>query len=315
MNMIKLLVSSIFIFLSACVSFKSNDKANIDDSHFNQVSKGLEKINFIEEISKKHHLYSPQKTIHEVAIIVIVDSEILTLVNDPRYALQDNQDLTQKFIGLAKYVKTGRVITNNGQNLKVHLIKVADSHHFPNRHVSGYTYASALAALTAREISPDLVISFGTAGGKAADVNIGDGIIGSSLLFIDRIRTSSQAAFEWGILGGTTMQSHRLIQNCSLKEGIIASQIAYAISPSHKQIIDRFNIKALDMEAAAEAEVFNKTQTNFIAIKVISNGIYPDDPSRMEEEYLQNRTMVSSNGAEILRCALHFIAGKKLGDL
>merc|ERR1712062_224207 len=66
--------------------------------------------------------------------------------------------LTEKFLNL------GVVSSGTVGSLHLDIIKVAESKHF-GRHYSGYTQAAALAALVSSIIKPDIVISFGTAGG------------------------------------------------------------------------------------------------------------------------------------------------------
>ena len=69
------------------------------------------------------------------------------------------------------------------------------------------------------------------------------------------------------------------------------------------------------MEAAPIAQILNQVRVNFIAIKVISNGVYPGEPKRMEAEYHDNREEVSRAASTALRKVLDFLSGKRIKDL
>lgn len=56
---------------------------------------------------------------------------------------------------------------------------------------------------------PDLVISFGTAGGVVGQAEIGDALLANGCVYIDRLRTSSKTAFDWGVHGGPVLPAHR----------------------------------------------------------------------------------------------------------
>ena len=98
-------------------------------------------------------------------------------------------------------------------------------------------------------------------------------------------------------------------------KGVIASQIGYAITPLQKEIIASARVAALDMEAASISQVLNQCKVNLIAIKVVSNGVYPGDPGRMEAEYHDNRDEVSRTATATLRKVLDFLDGKTIEDL
>ena len=69
------------------------------------------------------------------------------------------------------------------------------------------------------------------------------------------------------------------------------------------------------MEAAPIAQILNQVRVNFIAIKVISNGVYPGEPKRMEAEYHDNREEVSRAASAALQKVLDFLSGKRIKDL
>ena len=69
------------------------------------------------------------------------------------------------------------------------------------------------------------------------------------------------------------------------------------------------------MEAASEAQIFNQMKCNFIAMKVISNGVYPGDPKKMESEYHDNRELVSKKATEVLMFLFKFLDDKTIAQL
>lgn len=134
-------------------------------------------------------------------------------------------------------------------------------------------------------------------------------------LFLDRLRTRSKNAFDWGLWGGGCVPTPRLAEAAELKHGTLASQIGYGINALQEAIIDEVSVACLDMEAAPIAQILNQAETNLIAIKVISNGVYPGEPKRMEAEYHDNREEVSKNATKTLGLVLDFIDGKSLSEL
>ena len=95
-----------------------------------------------------------------------------------------------------------------------------------------------------------------------------------------------------------------------LKTGVLASQIGYSVTALQEDIIEKTAVACLDMEAAPIAQILNQAQVNMIALKVISNGVYPGEPKRMEAEYHDNREEVSRRATEALTGLLDFLDGK-----
>jgi len=69
------------------------------------------------------------------------------------------------------------------------------------------------------------------------------------------------------------------------------------------------------MEAGPIAQVLNQGKVNLLVLKVISNGIYRDNPMKQEEEYHDNREEVSRVATATLRRLLSYLDGKRVGDL
>jgi len=183
------------------------------------------------------------------------------------------------------------------------------------RHHSGPSQSAAIAALVAKVLRPNLVINFGTSGGFPNCCGLGDVVLVDACLFLDRLRFKTVNAFEWGIWGGATIPSETLQRDLSLKVGTVGSQIQYAISDVQQEIVDLLPMACVDMEAGPIGQILNQAGVNLLALKVISNGIYRDNPSKQEEEYHDNRAEVSRIATQSLRRLLTYLDGKRIQDL
>ena len=95
-----------------------------------------------------------------------------------------------------------------------------------------------------------------------------------------------------------------------LRKGLIGSQVGYEVGEVQVHLMEKLGVAALDMEAAAIAQILMQTGTNFIAVKVISNGIYPDDAARMEAEYQTHKAAVSQKAVQVLEQLIDYLQGK-----
>lgn len=159
-------------------------------------------------------------------------------------------------------------------------------------------------------------------------MNVADVVLGTGCVFMDRFRTSSKNSFDWGVFGGTTMEVKNMARDLGFREGLLGSQSSYKVSEEQEELMKLLGVVILDMEASPEAQIFDQTKYdsmpnffahtlrhNFIAIKVVSNGVYPDDSARMETEYVENKLMVSTKALDALEAFFQYLLGKKIGDL
>eukprot|EP00928_Gymnodinium_smaydae_P096443 TRINITY_DN8526_c0_g1_i2.p1 TRINITY_DN8526_c0_g1~~TRINITY_DN8526_c0_g1_i2.p1 ORF type:complete len:187 (+),score=36.65 TRINITY_DN8526_c0_g1_i2:900-1460(+) len=183
-------------------------------------------------------------------------------------------------------------------------------------------------------------MNMGTAGGytAAGGLSIGDAVIGSGAVFAHRYRSSSQKSFNWGLYGGPVLRADKLVQAINqleaannnteeqvrLRFGVISSQINYGISPLDDLVFEQLGVVSVDMETASEAQILSQLEMHFIPLRVISNGVYPMHSEKMEEEYVENKALVSKKGTDALVQILSFLAPnsdyggtgvKKIADL
>ena len=250
--------------------------------------------------------FIPDETITHVAMIIVVEAEVAPIL--AQLDFKDDEEATADLMGLAR-VRSGMY-----KGYKLSVLKVAESKIF-HRHFSGYTQASAVAALAARLLHPNLLVSFGTAGGVPGRATVGDVVLADGCLFLDRLRTRDKNAFDWGLWGGGCIPTPKMSEALGLKTGILASQIGYSVTALQEDIIGKTGVACLDMEAAPIAQILNQAGVNLIALKVISNGVYPGEPKRMEAEYHDNREEVSRRATKALRDLLDYLDGKTPAQL
>ena len=195
--------------------------------------------------------------INHVVIICVVDAEVAPILERLNFSV--DTAATTDLMGLAT-VRSGQYV----ENLKLSVLKVADSKIF-NRHYSGYSQASAVSALAARLLQPSLIISFGTAGGVPTNVAVGDTVLADGCLFLDRLRTRSKSAFDWGLWGGRCVSASHMASSLGLRTGTLASQIGYAVTPLQEEIMSKAQVVCLDMEAAPIAQILGQVGVPFLA--------------------------------------------------
>jgi nucleoside phosphorylase len=286
-------------------------KSNSDLIHIQKMAS--DQMTHIRELlAKESTCHRSEKLIKKVALIVVVAEEVEPVIQ--KFNPVVRPDLTAEFLNLADVYSCTMTSPNSAETCELFLLRVAHSSIF-KRHYSGYTQSSAISALAVKVIDPDIIVSFGTAGGNPNLVEVGEAVIANGCVFADRFRTSNKNAFDWGVFAGPTMPSDRLIRDLNMRTGLLGSQMSYGIDDVQVNLIDTLGILFLDMEAAAEAEICHQTKTNFITLKMISNGVYPGNPTRMEEDYVSHKAEVSRKGTEALSALLQYFVGKKCADL
>mmetsp|Transcript_38266 Transcript_38266/g.96270 ORF Transcript_38266/g.96270 Transcript_38266/m.96270 type:complete len:617 (+) Transcript_38266:160-2010(+) len=183
---------------------------------------------------------------------------------------------------------------------------------------------------------------------KAALTNglgVGSVVLGDGAVYMDRERNSGAKKFMWGILGGLTFPLNPeacIAKNATMQqqlaalkdnnafapyfakmkdfntqtakvlvvEGTVGSQMGYTVTETQNEVMKTAGALVLDMEAAAISQILMQTKTNLVLLKVISNGIYPEDAIWQEEEYLDNRDWVSCAASQYLLNMLNYVADK-----
>ena len=144
----------------------------------------------------------------------------------------------------------------------------------------GYMPASICTFEVIKNFTPDVILNIGTAGGiKKKDIKIKDLIISDSFSYHNHFMPSYFYQYSLGK------------RNCSfipclkrVKVGTISSSYSTEISHKSWEILNNNNILAVDMEAAAIAEVCEFYNIKFSSLKVITDLL----DEKISEDVLEN---------------------------
>lgn len=136
---------------------------------------------------------------------------------------------------------------------------------------------AAMGALTLIDLfEPEIVINTGVAGGTGSDAGVLDVVIADRVAYHDFWCLGE----EWGQVPGcpkffTTVNPHLLddTENPRIKRGLIASGDLFVSKPSEVEFIRSIypDVKAVDMESAAIAQVCHLKGVLFYCMRVISD--------------------------------------------
>eukprot|EP00667_Euglena_gracilis_P002851 EG_transcript_2856 len=259
----------------------------------------------------KQTVHNAEKPIRHVVLIIVVAEEIQPVLD--HFKAQRDPGMEDRMLGLATAFTCTVGQPHTSASYRLTILQVAQSPIY-RRHYSGYTQAAAIATLVARDLDCDLLISFGTAGGVEGKVAIGDTVMGTGCVYVDRIRTNSKLAHDWGVYGGPVMPCPNMRRDLHLKEGLVGSHINYIVGDIQMQMAELLGVVTMDMEAAPEAEVCHQVGMNFMALKVVSDRITDEDGTN-EEEYQRNKARVSAAAVTVLTAVLEYLQGKRPCDL
>lgn len=147
----------------------------------------------------------------------------------------------------------------------------------------GKVNAAAGCTELIRDCKPDVVISFGCAGGNGEGVHLGDVVVSTETAYHD-VYCGPNAAY--GQIPGLPERYvtpqwlvHAACREQSVLPGLIVSG-DWFVDTKEKMggIIDRFpEVKAVDMESAAIAHVCYLHQVPFISVRIISDAPLKDE--------------------------------------
>jgi nucleoside phosphorylase len=145
-----------------------------------------------------------------------------------------------------------------------------------------------------QKFNPDLIINAGTAGGfKRADYEIGDAVVScGSVKFHDR-RIPLKGFDAYGIGSYPCIDMPDLIEELSLKQGIISTGNSLDCTQTDMEMIEKNGAEIKEMEAAGIAWVAWILEKPFMAVKTISDFIDSHEPS--EEQFVRNLGKATGN--------------------
>ena len=147
------------------------------------------------------------------------------------------------------------------------------------------------------ELSPDLIINIGTAGGFNSDsAKIGDVYLSYPCVCFHDRRINLPGFYEYGIGYYPCIPCGDIAKTLGLKTGIITTGNSLDYTQEDLEMMRKYNGVVKDMEAAAVAWVAYENNVPFLAIKAITDMVDGDKPT--EEEFVKNLGLASKNLAD-----------------
>jgi len=174
--------------------------------------------------------------------------------------------------------------------------------------------ATLMAFESINKLSPDLIISAGTAGGFASKgAQIGT-VYASEKHFVFHDRIVPLPGFSDAAVGCfPALNVNTLAKDLGLKTGVISSGSSLEKNPKDQRVIDEHDAVAKEMEAAAIAWVAMLHQVPVVAIKSITNLI--DEANQSEDEFIKNFDYSVSTLNKKLLETIDYLQGKIITDL
>lgn len=245
-----------------------------------------------------------QESIKNVVILMAMQGEATPLIN--HFELTEN---SAYFPGALPF----RCFQKKIGNLQVSLVTsgIDATHGVDN---IGCEPATLMAHESISKLSPDLLISAGTAGGFASkEARIGT-LYTSAKYFVFHDRIVPLPGFSDAAVGCfPALEVSQLTKDLDIKSGVISSGSSLEKNPKDQHIIDQHNAVAKEMEAAAIAWVASLHKTPFFAVKSITNLI--DEANQSEEEFIKNFDVSVTALNNKLIELIHYLQNKKITDL
>ncbi|MGD6804167.1 5'-methylthioadenosine/S-adenosylhomocysteine nucleosidase [Rossellomorea vietnamensis] len=171
----------------------------------------------------------------------------------------------------------------------------------------GKVNAAMSTAVLLERFKPDAVINTGSAGGFDADLNVGDVVISTDVRHHDVDVTAF--GYEYGQvpqlpaaftadqrLKETAAQSAKETSDVKVVSGLIATGDSFMNDPARVEAIrDKFdNLQAVEMEAAAIAQVSHQFDVPFVIIRSLSD-IAGKESHVSFDQYLETAAVNSAN--------------------
>ncbi|OPZ73533.1 MAG: 5'-methylthioadenosine/S-adenosylhomocysteine nucleosidase [Verrucomicrobia bacterium ADurb.Bin474] len=153
--------------------------------------------------------------------------------------------------------------------------------------------ATVAAFLSIEKLKPCILLNAGTAGGfSSAGSSVGDVYLGyPSVYFHDR-RIPIPRFREFGLGGYVCPDVRPMAAALGMKTGVVSTGNSLASISTDLEIMQSYEGRAKDMEAAAIAWVAEQHRVPFIAIKAITDLVDTEKP--VHEAFLENLATASS---------------------
>lgn len=207
-------------------------------------------------------------------------------------AMHEEAEPLIEFFNLKKdaYYNPIEVYSNTDKSLILSLNGHSKEHNIDN---IGSQAASINAFVVINNYKPDLIINCGTAGGfSEKNAKIGDVFIATDMVcYHDRKISISKDFAEYGSGNYKVIDSDLIARKFNLKQGIISTGDSFDITDNDLLTMKQNNTAVKEMEAAAIAWVCLIHNTDFTAIKAITD--FVDKPETTSELFLKNLSIAS----------------------
>lgn len=209
-------------------------------------------------------------------------------------AMHEEAEPLIEFFNLKKdaYYNPIEVYSNADKSLILSLNGYSKEHNVDN---IGSQAASINAFVVINNYKPDLIINCGTAGGfSEKNTKIGDVFIANKkVCFHNRKISISKDFAEYGSGNYKVINSDLIARKFNLKQGIISTGDSFDIIDSDLLTMKQNDTAVKEMEAAAIAWVCLIHNTDFTAIKAITD--FVDKPESTNDFFLKNIALASNN--------------------
>ncbi len=237
---------------------------------------------------------------------------ILMAMRDEAQPIIDTLNLQERFDILNPELPMRCFQNRTGSiNLSLIISGIDDRHDVDN---IGSEAATLMAYEAVTRLSPDLIISAGTAGGFASrGAKIGT-IYVSEEHFVYHDRHVPLPGFDQSSVGRyPALKTSRLAKNLHLKSGVISTGSSLQKCDKDIIVIDQHDAVAKEMEAAGIAWVAMLFKTPIMAIKSITNLLDQDNHS--EHEFSKNLIFASQCLHDKMIELVDYLQNKTIEDL
>lgn len=153
--------------------------------------------------------------------------------------------------------------------------------------------ATVAAFLSIEKLKPCVLLNAGTAGGfSSAGSSVGDVYLGYPCVYFHDRRIPIPRYHEFGLGGYACPDVRPMAAALGIKTGVVSTGNSLASIPKDLEIMQSYEGRAKDMEAAAIAWVAEQHQIPFIAIKAITDLVDTQKP--VHEAFLENLATASA---------------------
>ncbi len=199
------------------------------------------------------------------------------------------------YFGLEKASSTFypiEIYTNKNESLILSLNGKSEEYKVDN---IGSQAATLNTFVVINNFHPNLVINCGTAGGfSSKKAKIGDVYIAQDKVIYHDRRISIPGGYsEYGMGSYKVIDSYDISKKFGLKQGLISTGDSFDLSVEDLRIMTDNSVDIKEMEAAAVAWVCSLHNTDFTAIKAVTD--FVDLPETTSELFLNNMELAAGN--------------------